>query len=235
MQKLKRFLGKYAALITICLASAGLCLVFIIHSINPRGVRFEGVKFTERPRLEAARIAALVIESVETSDGRIVSFRDGALGVEWVKNAAAMRRSDGSVVIAVQPKAIIASVWKSGRYYPVAADGVMIDDPIFQPVSPVVYGEDAPKHTPALISILREYPRVAANVVGARLVDRGRWDLLLYDLDAPLTLRLSSNDIHESLVKISRLDERADILRRDIEVIDTRDETTVLVIPRGEK
>jgi cell division protein FtsQ len=220
-------------------AVALACLVFLGFSIwrmQARGgfsPEFVGVKFVSTPQFEPS----LILEKIEGALGgggpSLAEMRGRISEIAWVKNVAILRRAPNKILVQIMPKKIIASLYMGGKYYAIDEDGRAIDEELDAGFPIVATGAGAAERVPELLFMLRRYPRISAYAVAARLVGGMRWDVVLYDAEDGLVLRLPPEKPEEALAKISALDAESDLLKRDIEAIDARADSRLLVKQRG--
>ncbi len=145
------------------------------------------------------------------------------LKLPWVKKVTVERHLPSTVFIQIEEKKPIA-VWQNKkRYFPLDEDGKPIqDDKTVLGNLLLVVGQDAPKHTPALIRLLDEYKEIAVKVRSAVRVGGRRWNLILNDAEAGTEIYLPETGIGTALARLQQLNEEGQILKRDLKVIDLR-------------
>lgn len=145
------------------------------------------------------------------------------LELPWIKTVRIERHLPTQILISVTEKTPIA-VWQNKKtYWPIDETGnPILDDKTLIKNVLLVVGEDAPEHTPELISLLNEYPDIAEVTLSAVRVGKRRWNLYLNDAENGLEIRLPETGIKEALNRLKKFKEEGDILSRDIKVIDLK-------------
>lgn len=149
--------------------------------------------------------------------------KQAVLELPWIKTVRIERHLPTQILISVTEKKPIA-VWQNKKkYWPIdEAGNPILDDKTLLKNVLLVVGEDAPEHTPELISRLNEYPDIAKVTRSAVRVGKRRWNLYLNDAEKGLEIRLPETGIKEALVRLMKFKEEGDILNRDIKVIDLK-------------
>lgn len=139
----------------------------------------------------------------------------------WVRSVVVERFLPDTIYIKIREKEPIA-IWQHQKeYWPVDEKGEIVNDHK-TPVGSVllVVGNDALEHTPDLIKTLDKYPKIREKVRSAVRVGDRRWNLILNEIDNGLTIRLPESNIDQALERIDKEDEKNDLLKRDLKVID---------------
>ncbi|MBM3598896.1 MAG: FtsQ-type POTRA domain-containing protein [Alphaproteobacteria bacterium] len=154
----------------------------------------------------------------------------------WVRMATVERRLPGTVFVRLAEREPIA-LWQSqGRLQLVDREGTAIavrDVENFGHL-PIVVGDDAPAHTPALLAMLAAEPDMASRVGAAVRVGQRRWNLLL---DNGIELRLPETDAGRAWAWVANLEREHRVLARDVTAIDLRlpDRLVVRLAPDAER
>lgn len=149
--------------------------------------------------------------------------KEAVLALPWVKTVRIERHLPTHILISLTEKTPIA-VWQNKkRYLPIDEDGnPILDDKTVLKNLLLVVGEDAPAHTPELVSLLKEYPEIGTVSRAAVRVGNRRWNLYLNDAENGLEIRLPETDIKAALERLKTFKEEGDILNRDLKVIDLK-------------
>ncbi len=148
----------------------------------------------------------------------------------WIRSVVVERHLPDTIYIKIVEKTPIA-IWQNQKsYWPVDETGAVVPDNK-TPVGSVllVVGKDALEYTPDLIKTLEKFPRIREKVRSAVRVGDRRWDLILNDITDGLIVRLPENNIEQTLERIARQDEKADLLKRDLKVIDVRSPDRIFI------
>ena len=149
--------------------------------------------------------------------------KQSVLELPWIKTVRIERHLPTQILISVTEKKPIA-VWQNKKeYWPIDENGnPILDDKTILKNVLLVVGEDAPEHTPELISLLKQYPDIGAVTRSAVRVGKRRWNLYLNDAENGLEIRLPETGLKDALSRLTRFKEEGDILNRDIRVIDLK-------------
>lgn len=155
----------------------------------------------------------------------------------WVQSVVVERHLPGTLYIRLTEKEPVA-VWQHGqKYLPLDATGKPIQDT--QTALPnllLVVGEGAPEQTPALLEILDRYPEIRRQVRSAVRVSRRRWNLMLNDAENGVVVKLPETGIKEALDRLTRAAESEKLLKRDLSMIDLRQNDRLIVrLKEGKK
>ena len=149
--------------------------------------------------------------------------KESIMTLPWVKTVRIERHLPSQVLISLTEKTPIAIWQNKKRYLPIDEDGnPILDDKTVLKNLLLVVGEDAPQHTPELISLLEDYPEIGAVTKSAVRVGKRRWNLYLNDAENGLEIRLPETDIKAALERLKIFKEEGNILNRDLNVIDLK-------------
>ena len=139
----------------------------------------------------------------------------------WVQSATVERRLPDTLYLKLQEFEPMALWQRSQELALVSRSGKVIAVPEIAPFAglPVIVGEDAPTHAPALIEMLALEPRLAQRVAAAVRVSGRRWNLRL---DNGIDIELPETDSAAAWRKLARLDREHGVLARDVMTIDLR-------------
>jgi cell division protein FtsQ len=152
--------------------------------------------------------------------------------VGWVKEARIVRLLPDTLVVAVVERKQLA-VWQhNGRTVVVDERGQPIPeaDPARFPTLPLIVGAGANEHSPEILPILVQRPRLMERMDALVRVDDRRWDLRMKDGSL---IQLPAVGEEEALMQLEQLDLRSRILELGFERIDLRNPDIVAVRPRG--
>ncbi len=170
----------------------------------------------------AAIIAALGV----TYGQPLVTFdqetaRERLKSISWVKNATIERRLGGTIYVRLTERRPMALWQRKGRFVVVDEDGMILARDGLGRFSdlPLIVGDDAPQHAPELLTVMSSGPDMKKRVMAAIRVGRRRWDL---QLDAGIRVRLPVENQKQAWETLRKLEQRHEILTRDVVVIDLR-------------
>ncbi len=139
----------------------------------------------------------------------------------WVHSAAVERRLPAAIHVRLIERRPLALWQYQGRISVIDRDGEVI-----RGVEPkaftrllLVVGEDAPDHTPDLLTMLNSEPELRTRVSAAVRVRGRRWNLRL---DDGIDVRLPEQDPAAAWAELARVQREHGVLGRDVAVIDLR-------------
>ena len=176
-------------------------------------------------RSEITRAAVLAALGV-TYGQPLVTFdpetaRERLESISWVKNATIERRLGGTIYVHITERRPMALWQRKGRFVVVDEDGMILARDGLGRFSdlPLIVGDDAPQHAPELLTVMSSGPDLKKRVMAAIRVGRRRWDL---QLDAGIRVRLPVENQKQAWETLRKLEQRHEILTRDVVVIDLR-------------
>ena len=149
-----------------------------------------------------------------------------------MKEAKVVRLLPDTLVIAVEERRQLA-VWQhAGRSMVIDDQGRVIPeaDPGRFPTLPLIVGAGANEHSPEILPVLAQRPRLIERMDALVRVDDRRWDLRMKDGSL---IQLPAVGEEEALMQLEQLDLRSRILELGFERIDLRNPDVVAVRPRG--
>ena len=139
----------------------------------------------------------------------------------WVRSAVVERRLPDTVFVSLEERRPLA-LWQLHRQLQVIdAEGAVLAADGLERYAwlPMVVGEDAPRHAPALLAALRAVPVVAARVHASVRVAGRRWDLRL---DNGVAVQLPAEGVEDALQRLASVEAAEGLFDRDIVAIDMR-------------
>ncbi len=148
--------------------------------------------------------------------------------ISWVKKAHIERRLPDTVYIKLEERKPLALWQRNKRLSLIDAEGVVLTDQHLERWKDllIVVGDDAPKNTAALLSMLEAEPAIKDRVEAATLVSGRRWDLML---TSGAEVKLPESELGLALRKLAVNHEEEAILDKDVLSIDVRDEGRITV------
>lgn len=151
----------------------------------------------------------------------------------WVKAARLERHLPDSVRIEIEERAPYALWQQDKRYFLVDRDGKPIVEVPEVDASaqslPMIVGNDAPRHAPALFAAIETNPDLAARVRAAVRVGERRWNIYLDSFETGIAVRLPEDGFAAAWTRLGLLEKDHQILERDLEFIDLRLEDRLIV------
>ena len=141
-----------------------------------------------------------------------------------VKNAATRRLANGNLTVRVQLYQAVAQ-WTDGeQYYPLSADGTIVNNPTTtRNPNTVVFRGDVPND---ISNITNTAHNMVADLDYLEFIEKRRWNL--HTLGG-ITVMLPERDPAAAIASLMILDKNHKILSRDIDVIDMRDDSRILI------
>ena len=151
------------------------------------------------------------------------------MAVPGIKNASTRRLPNGNLIIKTQPHNAVA-MWTDGAlYYPLADDGTKINTPFEKPnENTIVFSGRLPDNLTDIIaaaSVISEY------IDYMNMVESRRWNI---HTKTGITIYLPEDNATTAINKINLLNQTHKLLSREIDIIDMRDNTRILVKTRNE-
>lgn len=139
----------------------------------------------------------------------------------WVREAAVERRFPGTIAVRLVERRPLALWQRDGKLALVDDTGTVIggDDIDRFADFPIIVGDDAPRHAPALLAMLAAEPQLKAHVSAAVWISGRRWDL---HFDNGIGVRLPEQHPEAALTRLADLDRATGLLKRDLVAIDLR-------------
>ena len=146
------------------------------------------------------------------------------LAVPGVRNVATRRMPNGTLRIRVEMHQTVAQ-WTDGvAYYPLAADGTTVDIPSdIRDTGAVVFRGTLPED---ISEITNATQHIADILDYMEWIENRRWNMVLQN---GVTVMLPEENPAAAIREFISLNERQNILARDIRTIDMRDNARILV------
>ena len=141
--------------------------------------------------------------------------------VPWIRHAQVMRLLPSTLQVVIEEREPYA-IWQShGKTYVVDAEGAVLAPALREAYQhlPFVVGEGAGKSAAQLFVALEPFDSLMAKTVAAIRVGDRRWTLKLV---SGLEIMLPDDAVEEAIKSFTKLDERRDLLGRDIAAVDLR-------------
>lgn len=176
-----------------------------------------------RTRLEDVNNRLHLKQGMKIFEVDLEKEKEAVKTLPWIKKVRIERHLPTQILISVVEKKPIA-VWQNKKkYWPIDEDGnPILDDKTVLKNLILVVGEDAPKYTPELISLLKDYPEISSMTRSAVRVGNRRWNLYLNDVENGLEIRLPETGIKEALNRLEKFNREGNILDRALSFIDLK-------------
>jgi len=168
-----------------------------------------------------------ILAALDTEQGApILRFdpeaaRQRVEALSWVGKASVERRLPGLIVVRIEERTP-AALWQSNGVWAVIDDqGRLIEgaEPGEHAELPKVVGHGAERRVGEILALFALQPGLAEEVYAAVRVGNRRWNLRLH---SGIDVRLPEGDPLSAWERLARLESVADLLSRDVTVIDLR-------------
>ena len=153
--------------------------------------------------------------------------------VSWIDHARVERRLPDTVYVSLRERQPFALWQNRGKLHLIDERGTVITDLAKEMARfralPLVVGEGAPEHAAALFDLMTAEPVIAERLEAAIFVGDRRWDLKLKN---KVTVRLPEDDLALALRRLAEAQERDDLLDKDVDSIDLREQNRIIVRTR---
>ncbi len=154
----------------------------------------------------------------------------------WVRKATVERRLPDTIFVRLEERRPLAVWQKGGQFALVDRDGQIIQRSGLERYGnlPLIIGEGAPGHAPALLAILASEPELRGRITAMTRVGDRRWTLTF---DNGMELHLPEQDVGRAWAKFASTDRSQGLLNRDIAIVDLRlpDRLVVRLSPDAER
>lgn len=154
----------------------------------------------------------------------------------WVRRATVERRLPDTIYVRLDERRPLALWQKDGRFALVDREGEIIQRSGLERFRhlPLIIGEGAPDHAPALLATLASEPDLQGRISAMTRVSNRRWTLTF---DNGVELHMPEQDIGRAWAKFADTERRQGLLNRDITAVDLRlpDRLVVRLSPDAER
>lgn len=182
---------------------------------------------TQNLDIDAVTAAVGVQRGTAIRSVDIRQINNKILAVPGIKNASTRRLPNGNLIVKTEMHKPIAMYSDGLYFYPLSADGTKIETPMEQP-SPntiVIHGK-LPKDLTNIINILSG---LSEHIDYIDMVESRRWNI---HTKSGITIYLPEENVANAVSKLNLLNQKHQILSRDLSVIDMRDDSRILVKTR---
>lgn len=185
------------------------------------------ISITATPRtseLGPVKAAAAVTTGTRTYSVDLKTMTERISATPGVRHAAVRRMPNGNLSERVNMYTAVAQ-WTDGEaFFPLSADGTIVKRPESErdPASVLFRG--------SLPDDISDITKAAHNLIGnldyLEWIENRRWDL---KTTGGITVKLPEKNPAAAIASLIMLNEKHDLLSRDISIIDMRDEARILV------
>ena len=189
--------------------------------------RVHTISISATPRvgdLNAVAAAAAVAPGTNTYSVDLDAMAARIAATPGVRDAAVRRMPNGNLSVRVKMYTAVAQWTDGDAFFPLSADGTIVRRPEAQrdPASIVFRGP--------LPDDISEITKAAHNLIGSldylEWIENRRWNI---QTTGGITVMLPEKNPAAAIASLIVLNEKPDLLARDISVIDMRDDARILV------
>ena len=191
-------------------------------------------KITLRGRVNTPRENIIKVVGLKRGDPilgfEVEDLQKKLINLPWIKSATVKRNWPNTVEIRISERYPIA-LWQRNKYqYLIDTEGKIITSKGLNSFRNLllVAGKGAHKAAPTLIAIIKSEPPLAAKVSTASLIGQRRWNL---KLKTGIEIRLPARDPLKAWQRLSYLNSKHKVLARDIQIIDMRLPSRLIIRP----
>lgn len=147
--------------------------------------------------------------------------RERVEALPWVASAVVRKVYPSAVEVAITERVPYALWQNGGEVALIDENGAVISTYVAARYTalPMVVGAGASEEAAPILTLLSEFPDLAAKVRAATLVAARRWNLTMNN---GVTVLLPEDDLLPALIQLVSLDQSAALLARDIVAVDLR-------------
>lgn len=151
--------------------------------------------------------------------------------IPWIEDVQTARRFPGTIYVRLIEKKPVAIWHFKDKALLIDKAGAIITNEGLSRFSdlPEIYGAAAPEHFGALLDILSAQEKIKARVTEARWAGERRWDLTLGDI----LVKFPAENTALALEQLADMQGKDAILEKDLEYIDLRDASRIMVKKRS--
>lgn len=215
-----------AILIAIYLASR-----IIMMGMGTRGIAdIHTISITTtNGKMDKSAIAAVIGIPANTPTYKIKldDILTRVMTIPDIDGASVRRTANGNIKIRVNLRTVVA-YWMDGeRFYPLAADGAIINRPIdARPADAIVFRGTIPSELITITDALKNAPTITPYVDYLEWTGGRRWNIMMRN---GMVVMLPEQNIMTALNTFGDMEARTNILNRDIRVLDLRDSERTFV------
>ena len=156
--------------------------------------------------------------------------------LRWIKRATITRQLPSTIHVAVIERVPFALWQLNDTLRLVDKSGIVIEESLVDNLHdfsayahlPIVIGEDAPMHAPAILATLREEPLLFERVTSLMRIGNRRWNVMI---DDQIAIYLPEHDPEKAWKRLAKLNFQENILQSNVKYIDLRIEDRVSIRP----
>jgi cell division protein FtsQ len=148
--------------------------------------------------------------------------------LSWVKSVQVERRFPDTIFINLKERTPMALWQRNKRLSLIDTEGVILTDDKLSRFKDliVVVGDDVPERAPEFLALLKSEPQILRKLEAVKSISGRRWDLTL---KSGATVKLPEEEVALSLRRLVAMQEKENIMDKNVKVIDVRDLTRITV------
>lgn len=177
----------------------------------------------EKSDLSALRAAAGGLVR-NTYDVDLTELNERIGNVPGVKSSAVRRLPNGNLKINVKMHHAVALWWDGEHYYPLSADGTVVNRPTLErDETAVVFAGPIPND---ITEITKAAHTMLSDIGHLSWIENRRWNITT---TGEIVVMLPENDPVSAISTLIAMNQNHKILSKDIDIIDMRDSARILV------
>lgn len=147
--------------------------------------------------------------------------------IPGIKKSAVRRLPNGDIIVKIQKHKIVAT-WSDGQYYyPLSADGTKIDTPFIErDDNSIVFRGELPEN---LTDIIASVSVLSKDIDYIDYIESRRWNIHTKN---GIVIYLPEHDMEVAINKINTLNHTHKLLSKNLDIIDMRDKSRILIKER---
>ena len=199
------------------------------HGLNVEDIIVDGNERTSYDEL----VSALNLSDNESILGiDIAQLQNKIEQLTWVRKCVVKRSFFPNDILVHIEERQVKAIWQNeGRYYPVDAEGNVIEVEDYEPDAPILLlvGENAPQHLSELLAVLHSDEELEKRVKAAVFISKRRWNLIFDHPRQGVVVKLPEENFDKAYKKIALLNKRRGIFKRKLTSFDVRYENRIIV------
>ena len=180
----------------------------------------------DTPNKDLTQIATAIAIAPNTHSyqARLDEINQRIMATPGVRNSSVRRMPNGNLSVRVQLHQAVAQ-WTDGlQYYPLSADGTIVNKPTdTRDENTVVFRGDVPDN---IGDITAAAHNIIADLNYLEFIEHRRWNL---HTTGGITVMLPEHNPADAIARLNVLNQNHQILSRDIDILDMRDDARILV------
>jgi len=148
--------------------------------------------------------------------------------ISWVKSVYISRRLPDTIFVKLNERVPVALWQKNNRLYLIDNDGVILTQNNLNKWKylPLIVGKNSRKKVAELTALLGNEPSIAQRIISAQRVASRRWN---FRLKNGILIKLPEKDIEFALRRLVDIEEKKNILEKNIKAVDLREPEKMIV------